>query len=68
MTMIRRGKNCNKYSIFWPPTCIEIQACIQEKKKSGVFLGKEYFYEMRWDEIIQESVKERTLLIFWEYF
>jgi hypothetical protein len=65
MTMIRRGKNCNKYSIFWPPTCIEIQACIQEKKKkSGVFLGKEYFYEMRRDEIIQESVKERTLLIF----
>lgn len=65
MTMIRRGKNCNKYSISWPPTCIEIQVCIQKKyKKSGVFLGKEYFYKMRGDEIIQESVKEENSLDF----
>ena len=51
MTMIRRGKNCNKYSIFWPPTCIEIQACIQEKKKKwGLSWQRILLWdEMRWD-------------------
>jgi len=56
MTMIRRGKNCNKYSIFWPPTCIEIQACIQEKKKVGSFLAKNTF--MRWDEMRWDYTRE----------